>query len=226
VSASGTVAPPRVGDQHRPLRDVVCDAIRSEIVAGSYAPGERLIEDRLAESLGVSRNPVREALRVLEAEGFVRMLPRRGAVVAELSIDEVVDLFEVRMVLEGLAARLAARKATDEEILEIRALLERRRPAAERRDVAKLGRFNSTFHEMVIAAAKNKQLAEITIPLRGRLQWLYYTSHMDEWHRSMGDHQELLEAIEARDEKRAEEVAIAHVAAARDWYLSTRAPAS
>src|SRR5205823_4539741 len=99
-----------LGETHRPLRDVVCDAIREEILAGGHPPGSRLVEWRLAEDLGVSRNPVREALRVLEAEGYVTMVPRRGALVSTIGPTEAEEIFDVRLALEGLVARLAARK--------------------------------------------------------------------------------------------------------------------
>lgn len=210
----------KVGEQHRPLRDVVCDEIRSQIIAGVHPPGGRLVEDRLAEDLGVSRNPVREALRVLEAEGFVQMLPRRGAVVAELSRDEVLDLFEIRIALEGLAARLAAEKASAEEVALIRKLLDQRRTAVEKRDESKLRDLNTRFHEMVIAASGNRQLAEIMLPLRGRMTWVYAVSKLTGWHRSMEEHHGVLDAIEARDGEVAAQRSMAHVTAARDWYLS------
>ena len=97
-----------VGSTHRPLRDVVATEMRRLILDGTLRPGERLIEDRLAEQLGVSRNPVREAIRVLEGEGFLDVAARRGSFVATLSAKQAADLFEIRLVLEPLGARLAA----------------------------------------------------------------------------------------------------------------------
>src|SRR3569833_1070557 len=96
-----------LGAQHLPLRDVVTAELRRLILQGELLPGERLVEDRLAERLGVSRNPVREAIRVLAAEGFVEVTPRRGAAVSRLSPEEAEELFDVRMALEGLSARLS-----------------------------------------------------------------------------------------------------------------------
>src|ERR1700753_1425285 len=100
-----------LGSSHLPLRDVVATEIRRLILDGSLGQGERLIEDRLAEQLGVSRNPVREALRVLEAEGFVDTAARRGCFVPTLSPEQAAALFEVRLAVEPLGARLAARAA-------------------------------------------------------------------------------------------------------------------
>src|SRR4051812_42245246 len=101
-----------VGSAHRPRRDVVTAELRRLILAGVLKPGERLVEDRLAERLGVSRTPVREAIRVLAREGFVEVTPGRGAAVANPPREEAEELFDVRMALEGLTARLAARKVT------------------------------------------------------------------------------------------------------------------
>ena len=97
-----------VGDSHLPLRDVVAAELRRLILDGSLKPGDRLVEDRLAQQLGVSRNPIREAMRVLEAEGFLDVVSRRGAFVARLTARQADDLFHVRLALEPLGARLAA----------------------------------------------------------------------------------------------------------------------
>src|SRR5215471_20361542 len=99
-----------IGANHRPLRDKVVDELRRRIIECDYAPGHRLTEDRLADDFGVSRNPVREAIRVLEREGFLIAHPRRGAVVASVSAQDVENLFEVRLSLEVLAAQLAAQR--------------------------------------------------------------------------------------------------------------------
>ncbi len=99
-----------VGRVHQPLRSLVSDELRRLVVTGELPPGSRIVEDRLAERLGVSRNPVREALQALAAEGFVEILPRRGAVVAQITPEQAEDLFDVRTALEPLAARLAARR--------------------------------------------------------------------------------------------------------------------
>ncbi|WP_127930794.1 GntR family transcriptional regulator [Nonomuraea polychroma] len=98
-----------LGAAHRTLRDEVTGELRRRILSGELAQGERLVEDRLAALLGVSRNPVRESIRVLAAEGFIDVTPRLGATVARLSADQGEELFDVRMAVEGLAARLAAR---------------------------------------------------------------------------------------------------------------------
>ena len=101
-----------IGTRHQPLRTLVCDELRRLIITGELSPGTRLVEDRLALRLAVSRNHVREALQTLATEGFVAITPRRGAVVAQITGEQAEELFDVRMALESLAARTAARTLT------------------------------------------------------------------------------------------------------------------
>ena len=103
-------------DSYQPLREVVCETLREAIISGVLRPGERLMEIQLAEELGVSRTPVREAIRKLELEGFVIMIPRRGTYVADLSIKDINEVFEVRSALDSLANGLAAERITEEEL--------------------------------------------------------------------------------------------------------------
>ena len=102
-------------DSYKPLRDIVFEALREAIIAGQLRPGERLMEVQIADELGVSRTPVREAIRKLELEGFVIMVPRKGAYVSDISIKDITDVFEIRRALEGLAVELAARRMTEDE---------------------------------------------------------------------------------------------------------------
>ena len=123
-----------IGGDHLALRDQVLAELRRRIVDGDYAQGERLTENRLADDFGVSRNPVREALRVVETEGFVQILPRRGAVVATLDETAIRDLFAVREQLETLAAGLAAERATAEDVERLRSLLAKASAATDAED--------------------------------------------------------------------------------------------
>ena len=110
-------------DSYQPLREVVCETLRDAIRKGKLKPGERLMESQLAEDLGVSRTPVREAIRKLELEGYVIMMPRRGTYVANLSIRDVNEVFEIRTSLDSLASGLAAERITDEELERLQRLL-------------------------------------------------------------------------------------------------------
>ena len=109
-------------DNYKPLRDVVFENLREAILEGKLKPGQRLMEVQLAEQLGVSRTPIREAIRKLELEGLVVMLPRKGAYVANMSFKDLIDVLEIRASLEGLAASLAAERRRDEDIEELEKL--------------------------------------------------------------------------------------------------------
>lgn len=212
-----------LGRDHRPLRDIVCDELRTQIIAGDYPPGAHLVEDRLAKELGVSRNPVREALRVLQAEGFIDMIPRRGAVVATLSDVEVRDIFDVRMALERLAAQLAARRADKEDVDELRRILAEAEAALSQDDAAALTELNAEFHEQVLIVSGNGYLRDVMLQLRGRMKWIFSrTAGSPRGQHSLDEHVQLADAIERGDEDAAAELALRHVRAAADSYWSAR----
>jgi DNA-binding GntR family transcriptional regulator len=209
-----------VGSAHLPLRDVVTAELRRRILSGELAQGERLVEDRLAERLGVSRNPVREAIRVLAAEGFVKVTPRQGASVAVLSADEAEELFDVRMALEGLAARLAARKSTPESADALRAVLDTSREAVADGRLTQVADLNTAFHSAVAEAAGNAYLNLVMGHMLKRAQWVFQQTADVRAPHSWTEHLSLYEAIAAGDEDEAQARAVAHVAAARRSYLS------
>lgn len=212
-----------LGDGYRPLRDVVCDAIRLQIINGEHAPGSRLVEDRLAEELGVSRNPVREALRVLQTEGFVEMIPRRGAVVSTLSPREVEEIFEVRSALDALAARLAARKVRPDQRELLEQTLEETRAALAADDTAALAVLNNTFHGLLVDIADNSCLRDLWLPLRGRMHWIFSQTVVQRGAHSYGEHFEMVASIIAGDEERAAQLARHHIDAAHDSYMAALA---
>lgn len=209
-----------VGALHRPLRDTVIDELRRRILSGELAQGERLVEDRLAASLGVSRNPVREAIRVLASEGFVQITPRVGAAVASLSSEEANELFDVRMAIEGLAARLAARKSSPEAVERLHLVLESAKDAVEsgRHDV--VADLNTAFHRAVGEVAGNSYLNLMMAPMLQRAQWVFSQTAAVRGPHSWTEHLHLYEAIAAGDEDEAQARAIAHVAAARRSFLA------
>ena len=128
---SGHLRPIKL-DSYKPLRELVCENIRQAIIDGTFSPGERLMEIQLADEMGVSRTPVREAIRKLELEGFVVMIPRRGTYVADISIKDINEVYEIRTSLDVLAAGLAAERINDDE-LETAAPVGRDRPAYRRK---------------------------------------------------------------------------------------------
>lgn len=212
-----------VGEGYRPLRDVVCDAIRRQIIDGLHAPGARLVEDRLAQELGVSRNPVREALRVLQTEGFVEMIPRRGAVVSALSVREAEEIFEVRSALDALAARLAARKCTEQDEASLEEMLHETKEALARADGAQLSLLNSSFHGLIVDIADNSCLKDLWEPLRGRMHWIFSRTVLQRGAHSFEEHFALAQAITTHEEETAARLAREHIDEARRSFLDEAA---
>jgi DNA-binding GntR family transcriptional regulator len=168
----------------------------------------------LAEDFGVSRNPVREALRVVQAEGFVNVVPRRGAFVALPDASTIGDLFAMREQLETLAARLAAERATVADVADLRSLLDAAREATERVDLSRVAELNSELHMRVIAVSGNKWLASIATSLYLQVQWVFRIGAAHRAPHSWIEHIRLVDAIEAGDLDEAEKAARSHVHAA------------
>lgn len=203
-----------IGAQHLPLRDQVLNELRRRIVNGDYLPGDRLTEDRLADDFGVSRNPVREALRVVESEGFVIMVPRRGAFVASPDASTITDIFSVRERLETLAARLAAERATQSDVSDLRVLLNSAREATDAVDFSRVAELNSELHLRVIEISGNRWLASIASSLYLHVHWIFRIGAAHRAPHSWIEHIRLVDAIEAADPDEAEAAALSHVAAA------------
>ena len=203
-----------IGSQHLALRDQVLAELRQRIVNGDYPPGERLTEDRLAADFGVSRNPVREALRIVQAEGLVTMTPRRGAVVCTPDASTIADLFAVRTSLETVAARLAAERATPGDVADLRALLEAARVATEQEDFSRVAELNNELHLRVIAISGNPWLSSISGSLYLQVNWVFRLGAANRAPHSWAEHIRLVDAIEAGDPAAAEAATSAHVAAA------------
>lgn len=206
-----------VGDGHQPLRDVVAAELRRLILDGSLQPGERLVEDRIAQQLGVSRNPIREAMRVLEAEGFLDVVARRGAFVAKLSGRQADDLFHVRLALEPLGARLAASVDEPDTALIARAwaILDIVREHGPEEDLDTLSNLHTELHSLIFEMTRNNYLIAIAIPMVKRGQWLLRQSAPLQNPAAWSQHDGLIAAIEAGDADLAEATARHHVLSVR-----------
>ncbi|MFB6986855.1 MULTISPECIES: GntR family transcriptional regulator [unclassified Streptomyces] len=205
-----------IGDTHQSLRDRVYTELRERIIEGEYPAGHRLVERELAEELGVSRIPLREAMQRLESEGFLSVQPRRGSVVADFGTEDAEHLFDVREKLEGLAAGLAARRATDAQLHDMEHLLTRSREASEAGRLREAVTHNADFHRRIVEASGNPLLQDLMSPLDARLRRLFrLTSALDDGDPMCGEHERLYEAIRDHDAPRAEELARAHVAGTR-----------
>jgi DNA-binding GntR family transcriptional regulator len=210
--------PPGRGQAKRvPLGRSVAEAIRRAILTGRYKSGERLVEDRLSAEFKVSRVPVREALKTLAAEGLVDLLPRRGARVAAWSHDVALELVEVRATLEGLNARLAARRNDPAIISKLRAVLERGIAAAQRGSPVELARLNAEYHELLAAAGNNRVLQDTVRSLRERTEMVFLRNSTERAPEDWQEHAAILSAIVSGDEELAALLATRHVHnAARD----------
>jgi DNA-binding GntR family transcriptional regulator len=208
--------PTTIGGQHLPLRDQVLVELRRRIVDCEYPPGERLTEERLATDFGVSRNPVREALRVVESEGLVRMVARRGAFVATPDASTIADIFSVRGRLETLAARLAAERATPTDVAGLREMLDAAREATERVDFSRVAELNSMLHLRVIEISGNRWLASIASSLYLHVQWIFRIGAQHRAPHSWIEHIRLVDAIEAGDPPAAAQAMVEHLRYVRE----------
>ncbi|HEX3503425.1 MAG TPA: GntR family transcriptional regulator [Xanthobacteraceae bacterium] len=192
--------------------DAAYQALRQAILQGDLAPGERLRSDALANDLKVSRTPVREALRKLEAEGLVER-SGSGLIVREFSEKDLTEIFYVREALEGMAARLAAENATPGEIAEIRELLDDMEAVRERGDVAALRPLTAEFHRSIGRASHNGRLLQSLESLLEHVRQMQTSTLLQVEGRpaeALKEHRDLLKAIEARDAERAQKLARAH----------------
>jgi DNA-binding GntR family transcriptional regulator len=185
------------------VRERVLATLRQEIIAGGLRPGDRLVERELADRFGVSRVPVREAIRALVAEGFVHFETPRRTVVRRLTPNDVKELFELREALEVYAAGLAAARATPQDLAEVERLLDLAAAATEAGDAE-------------VITDVNSRLVEALEPVAGRLRWM--TRRNEEWPQLLVEHRDLYEAIASGDPDRARAHALAHV---RTNYEST-----
>ncbi|NUZ05595.1 GntR family transcriptional regulator [Piscinibacter koreensis] len=203
------------------LHQQVGSRLRQLIVEGLIEPGRKLNERALAEQLQVSRTPLREAIKMLAAEGLVELLPHRGAVVAQLSTQDVIDTFEVIAGLEGQAGELAAARIEDHELNEIRALHYEMRAAHARRDLPTYYRLNATIHNHINAAARNAVLTHTYRTVNARLQALRFRSNFDEtkWARAVDEHDRMVECLSARDGAALRRLMIEHLDHKRDAVL-------
>lgn len=200
-------------DSYKPLREVVSEALREAIVAGVLQPGERLMEIQLAEELGVSRTPVREAIRKLELEGFVVMVPRRGTYVSDLSIKDINEVYEIRTSLDVLAAGLAAERITDEELEQMERLLVEIGEYMDKEDIEKIVEVDTKFHDILYRASRNDRLVGIISNLREQFTRFRTVSiaYPGRAKNTLEEHRKLLEAIAQRNVEVAQQFAREHM---------------
>lgn len=198
---------------HPTLSTVVADSLRQLIAAGKLAPGSRLNERELCDRLKVSRTPLREAYRILSAEGLVELTPKHGARVTQLSDDDVANIFDVLAVTEGLAARLATEKASQKALDRIAGLHRQMMAAYQARDLARYSVAAKGTHDAISEAADNPTLNAIYQRLNAQVQKLRYQSNLQgaNWAQSIEAHEHFVRALLSRDAGRVEQVMRDHV---------------
>lgn len=187
-------------DEYLPLRDVVFKTLRQAILKGELEPGERLMEIQLAERLGVSRTPIREAIRKLELEGLVLMIPRKGAEVAKISESNLRDVLEVRRSLEELAIDLACQRITFEELDSLKEAQSMFGQAVEKGDAMQIAQTDEKFHEIIYASTKNNKLMQILSNLREQMYRyrLEYIKDAKKRHILLVEHDQIVKALSLR----------------------------
>lgn len=200
-------------DQYLPLRDVVFKTLRQAILMGELVPGQRLMEIQLANQLGVSRTPIREAMRKLELEGLVVMVPRKGAQVAKINQKGLNDVLEVRSALEELAVELACERIQEDELKELRQALDRFRTAVAGKDLVDMAQKDVELHDVIYAATKNERLIVILNNLREQL-YRYRVENLKDYSTHQGlcaEHEALYEALVTRNVAAAKETIKYHI---------------
>ena len=195
------------------LHEHAATRLRQMLVEGAIAPGAKLNERELCELLQVSRTPLREAIKMLAAEGLVELVPNRGAIAVSLGEEDIRHTFEVMAGLEALSGELAAQRITDEELAEIRATHYEMLAAYTRRDLSNYYRLNAQIHRAINAAAKNPVLSATYDRINARLQALRFRSNQDgeKWKNAMREHEQMVEALAARDAAGMRKVLASHL---------------
>ena len=208
-----TKRPSRVERQFRSLTKLLVEELKTAMITGKLAPGERLSEEKLAASLKVSRIPLREALRRLETEGYVTFLPNHEVAVSKPTMEELEDYYAIASVLEGLAARLAVERAQPEELSRLRELHQLLREAYQERDLGRYFEANSNFHHFIAEIAGNERLYRLIDQMRReikktRIFSLHLPQRLDY---SMREHDQILDAFLKKNPELAEAMIVRHL---------------
>ena len=209
--------------ERRSLHDELTARLRSLISGGELAPGEKIPEKQLCERFGVSRTPLREALKVLASEGLVTLRPNRGAVVTALTLKELEEAFPVMGALEALSGEIACRHITDGEVAEIRSLHERMVQHWKQGELEPYFQLNQRIHERILEATHNETLKSVYRALSRRIVTARYIANMspERWAQAVAEHEAILECLEARVGTRLADILKTHLAnkleTVKDW---------
>ena len=198
---------------HKPLREMVYEELKMQILTGEIVPGTRMMEVELAGEMGVSRTPVREAIRKLEKEGLVTIEPRRGAYASRISTQDMIEILEVRQDLEGLAAYFAASRMSPENLEQLRKISANYNKAVEEGNMSDLIQYDTGFHRLIVDSCRNKILVNMVEQLQElvlRFRYIYY-DNFKRAEKMPAEHQEILDAIASGDADRARNAADLHI---------------
>lgn len=198
---------------HRPLRELVYEELKRQILVGEIAPGTRMMEIELADDMGVSRTPIREAIRKLEKEGLVTIEPRRGAYASNISVKDMLDILEVRQDLEGMAAAMAAKKVTEEEKQAFTQANDAYKEAVMSGNTEEIIKYDELFHQLIVNYSGNKTLTQLLSQVQElalRFRYIYYDD-FSRYKKMPMEHEEIEEAILSGDAQKARIVAEEHV---------------
>ena len=200
-------------NDYKPLREVIFNTLREAIIVGELKPGERLMEVQLADKMGVSRTPVREAIRKLELEGLVEMLPRKGAHVADLSVKDIMDVLEVRATLDGLASMLSASRITDDELKDLKHVQAQFVNYVEKDNLQGSIKKDVEFHDIIYRSSRNDKLIQIANNLREQIQRfrVIYIKDYSSTKELIREHTEILDSILKKDPEMAQRCAQKHI---------------
>ncbi len=197
----------------RPLHDEVADRLRELIMIGELLPGTRLNERLLTERFGISRTPLREAVKILSAEGLVTLMPNRGAVVSTITRVDAENLLQLIGALESLGGELACRRATDEQIAELVELTRRMRIYHTEHNLPKFLLCNQRIHEKIIDAGGNPEITDAYRRTAGRIRRAPYIADASQarWSESMDEHEQIIDALVKRDGQRLKTLLVEHL---------------
>ena len=200
------------------LHEAIFQKLRLLLVEGKIAPGSKLNERELAESLHVSRTPIREAIRRLAADGLVELITNRGAIALQLSLEDVIHTFDVIADLEGFSGELAANNITNTTLSELEALQYEMMASYARRNLSSYYKLNLRIHHLINQAANNPVLTQLFSQVNARIEALRFRSNQDgvKWEKAVEEHQEMLDALKTRDSVRMRKIMIQHVRNKRD----------
>lgn len=200
-------------NEYLPLRDVVFNTLRQAILKGELKPGERLMEIQLANKLGVSRTPIREAIRKLELEGLVLMIPRRGAEVAEITEKNLRDVLEVRQALEELSVQLACDHITEEQIRGMERAAGEFQKALKSGDLTRIAEADVQFHDWIALATGNQKLIQLLNNLREQVYRyrMEYLKSEEVYPQLIREHEMLIEAIRSGQKEKATGIVCRHI---------------